>query len=117
MIIDNSVLVVLTIGGIIFIFAIREWRAYIVQKMKISSTIQPQKANGKSLFDFVDYALQEINKVAAEMSELGVKKEQLVPLEKRYNQLKWLKDNQGLAVPIIEGGQKMIENFLGGIFK
>lgn len=105
-------------GGLIFAFVVRTYLNYRVQIAKYNKAAETSKtAAGTSMFDFVDYALGEINAAAKEMTALGVKKEQLAPLEKRYNQLLWLKQNKGLALPIIEGGTKMIENFLGGLLK
>lgn len=111
---DYSLIALVGVTGGVITLIVWQVRLYLTAQARANNKNAQMTKGSKPILDFVDLALGEIAKTAEEMKKLGVTPEQLKPLEKRYNWLKWVKDNDGISVPLIEGGQKLIEGFIKG---
>lgn len=118
--IDLSVLAALLIILAATVLIIREISKY-KQKIKPTPAVMQQK-QGSPLFEGIGFAINEMNKIGEEQHticlKLGIKEEQaqqiVQPLRDRYNKLKWLKEHEGIAMPLIQFGQNTIGKILKG---
>lgn len=105
--------IVVIIGGVIVVTSYFELRK---KAMNVQiNTAKPKTNNEIQVFEVMDFALNEINKCGEEMLKMGVTADQLKPLRDRYNKLKYLKEHEGIAMPLLSIGKKVLDNFVKGL--
>jgi hypothetical protein len=112
---------VIGVGGLCFIV----YELRIMARTK-AANFNKTAASSKNanLFDGITFALNEMNKMGEEQDAImkkagiadAVRAEILKPVRGRYDKLKWVKEHEGIVMPLIEGGQKLIGNLVKGLF-
>lgn len=122
MILDYSIVALIS-AGLVFI-------AYVINKVlehdrKMTSIQGATQKQSKStpILEGITMALDEMNKIGEEQikicQSMGMNEAQykaiINPVKQRYDKLKWVKDHEGIAVPLIEVGKNVIDKFINNL--
>lgn len=112
----------LVIIGTISVVILREILSHkeVTKDLETKGQRFTQPSKTQSMFDMVPMVLGEINSMGEEqamiLKSFGLSDDQVqkavMPVRKRYDKLKWLQENQNWTMPLINVGEKAINNIV-----